>query len=330
VELTTTGEVVNPAQTPTSPSPSGLVSGQVGRVLSGDTIDVQGDDGTVVRVHYLGMVAPEVDDPERGTQCGGPAAAARNVELVLGQTVTMDLAGPGEELFPGLLVRNVWWQEQLVAGNLLTEGYGIAVPYPPDHPRTEEFVALAVQARSDGRGMWGTCGWADPRPPEELLAVGERILSTVESLGWVREDGGNYVDEISGMVSVGAGYSRDGEGLSAFPLDGPLLSVSVNLADGPFPYGGLATASLLDQLSTVAGTTVPLAIVPGPEMAMPAQWFSGQAEQFGEQMSIYGVALEGPSSFALLVPFGSGTAEGDLYPVAATVAEHMEAAEGGG
>src|SRR4029453_13969743 len=76
------------------------------RVVDGDTIDVQLEDGSLYRVRYIGSDTPETVDRRRGVQFYGPEASVRNVELVLGQTVYLERDTSDTDRF-GRLVRYV-------------------------------------------------------------------------------------------------------------------------------------------------------------------------------------------------------------------------------
>lgn len=62
----------------------------VRRVIDGDTIEVEFEDGAVARVRLIGVDTPETVDPRRPVQCFGAEASARTRELLDGQRVWLE------------------------------------------------------------------------------------------------------------------------------------------------------------------------------------------------------------------------------------------------
>ena len=135
------------------PSNSQMETGEVVRVIDGDTIDVR-IGGEIYRVRYIGMDTPEVGDPF------GAEATARNRELVLDQTVTM-VKDVSETDRYGRLLRYVFVGDTFVNYELVVQGYAMASTYPPDVACAGTFVEAQRSALAAGSGLWAT-GQASP------------------------------------------------------------------------------------------------------------------------------------------------------------------------
>jgi endonuclease YncB( thermonuclease family) len=74
---------IGPVEAQVSPTtPADVV-----RVVEGDTVDVQFDDGKIERLRLIGMDSPEVVDPRKPVQCFGREASQHVRELLDGQSV---------------------------------------------------------------------------------------------------------------------------------------------------------------------------------------------------------------------------------------------------
>ena len=78
-------------------------------ISDGDTIRVRLDDGTVERVRYVGIDAPEIAHPEDGiaAECYGAEATAADADLVAGKVVLLERDVSDRDRF-GRLLRHVW------------------------------------------------------------------------------------------------------------------------------------------------------------------------------------------------------------------------------
>jgi micrococcal nuclease len=137
-----------------TPGP-GASQARVVRVVDGDTI-IAPVDGREQRVRYIGVNTPESVDPRREVQCFGKEAAARNAELVRGQTVSLEKDVSETDQY-GRLLRYVSVDGRLINAALIREGYARVVTYPPDVRFADEFRRLEREAREAKRGLWGAC-----------------------------------------------------------------------------------------------------------------------------------------------------------------------------
>ena len=124
-----------------------MQTGQVERVVDGDTIDVRIGDETH-RVRYIGMDTPEVGDPFAWE------ATERNRELVQGQTATL-VKDVSETDRYGRLLRYVFVGDTFVNYELVAQGFAMASTYPPDVACAETFVEAQRAAIAAAVGLWG-------------------------------------------------------------------------------------------------------------------------------------------------------------------------------
>lgn len=124
-------------------------------VVDGDTIDVSLG-GTVERVRYIGIDAPESAKPNEAPECFGKEASARNREYVHGKEVRLEKDVSERDRY-GRLLRFVYVGDALVNQRLVAEGFATAYTYPPDVSRSGEFLEAQRSALGAKLGLWGGC-----------------------------------------------------------------------------------------------------------------------------------------------------------------------------
>ena len=127
----------------------------VERVVDGDTLVVHGGN----HVRLIGVDTPETKDPRRPVQCFGREAAAFLASLLPGGT-GVRLVGDVEQ--QDQYDRTLAYVYRLPDGlfvnaELLRNGYAQVLTISPNVVHADEFVALAAEARSAGRGLWSAC-----------------------------------------------------------------------------------------------------------------------------------------------------------------------------
>ncbi len=116
-------------------------------VFDGDTVEVNVD-GLDYRLRYIGVDAPERDEPFYDE------AADFNRALVEGQTVIL-VRDVSETDQYGRLLRYVYLEDgTFVNGELIANGMARLVTFPPDVAQTEYLRDLQALARDSGAGMW--------------------------------------------------------------------------------------------------------------------------------------------------------------------------------
>ncbi len=127
--------------------PSGLYA-DVLSVIDGDTITVRVDNQSVT-VRYIGVDTPEREEPFYAE------AKAANESLVGDQTVILvqDVSDVDEY---GRWLRYVYREDGVfVNAELIRQGFGRIVSFPPDVAEQANFLSLQEEAQNAGRGLWG-------------------------------------------------------------------------------------------------------------------------------------------------------------------------------
>jgi len=175
----------------------------VTRVIDGDTIEVD-IGGTIYKVRYIGIDAPELDD-ERPEFCALAQEATRyNRQLVEGKTVRLEKDVSETDQY-GRLLRYVYIGDTLVNAELVRQGLAWAIPYPPDTKYQDYLMELERQAREEGIGIWDT---SKPQPIEienvEITYIFyDGLVARVESDEYVEITNlGDQPQELTGCMLI--------------------------------------------------------------------------------------------------------------------------------
>ena len=136
-----------PAPTPVKEAPPAGEKAKVSLVIDGDTIEVSSQ-GEEYRVRYIGVDTPERDEPFYSEATNANGALVENQEIVMVQDVS--------ETDPfGRLLRYIYLADgTFVNAELIRQGYGRVVTFPPDVAHAEMFTGLQQEARENQRGLW--------------------------------------------------------------------------------------------------------------------------------------------------------------------------------
>ena len=133
-----------------------LVFAKVTAVIDGDTIEVDLGQGNIKRVRYIGVDTPESVDPRKPIQCFSKEATIKNKELVENNIVGLEKDVSETDRY-GRLLRYVYAGDIFVNQELVIQGYASAVSYPPDIKYQGQLRQREQQARSENKGLWGSC-----------------------------------------------------------------------------------------------------------------------------------------------------------------------------
>jgi micrococcal nuclease len=128
--------------------------GEVVKIIDGDTTDIRFLDGTIHRIRYLGIQAPELSGVSPCERHQAKAAMQANAALVLGQTIRLELDRQARDKY-GRLLAYVFVGELMVNAELLRQGYAVARPVTPNVRERERFKAMEAEAKAAKRGVWG-------------------------------------------------------------------------------------------------------------------------------------------------------------------------------
>jgi micrococcal nuclease len=129
--------------------------------VDGDTLRVRESDGDLDYVRLVGIDTPEDVKPGYPTECGSRAAAASMQRLAPeGAEVTLryDSVADHEDVYGRILAHAFIGGRQL---ELVQLRRGLAYVYRYDDQHFDglaRFDKIQDGARSEGRGVWGSCG----------------------------------------------------------------------------------------------------------------------------------------------------------------------------
>jgi endonuclease YncB( thermonuclease family) len=131
------------------------------RVVDGDTVDVQLEDGQTERVRLIGIDTPEVVDPRKPVQCFGREASAHAHELLDGQSVAIEMdASQGQRDVFGRLLAYVWLADGRNFGQvMIADGFAHEYTYNLPYAYLDAFTAAQDTAIANQVGLWSlaTC-----------------------------------------------------------------------------------------------------------------------------------------------------------------------------
>lgn len=147
------GPALKPASA-TAVLPAG-VDVEVRRVVDGDTIEVIGGE----RVRFIGVDTPETVAPDRPVGCFGKEASRFTASIIPPGTPVRLVGDVEQRDRYGRLLAYVYRQADglFVNAELLRQGYAQLLTIPPNVAHTDEFTAIARQAREGAQGLWAAC-----------------------------------------------------------------------------------------------------------------------------------------------------------------------------
>jgi len=182
----------------------------VTRVIDGDTIEVD-IDGTIYKVRYIGLDAPELDD-ERPEFCALAQEATRlNRELVEGKTVRLEKDISETDKYERLL-RYVYVDGIFVNAELVRQGLAWAEVYEPDTKYQDYLEELETEAEQADKGIWATSTLPSPIIVENIQITYifyDGLVPYVESDEYVEITNlGDQPQELTGCVlmDISDGY----------------------------------------------------------------------------------------------------------------------------
>ena len=136
------------------------------RPVDGDTVIVRvGRSEESVRL--IGIDTPESVSQQRPVECFGPEAKHRTAELLpAGTVVRLERDVEARDAYDRLLAYVIRTDDGVLVNLLLVrEGYAESAPYPPNTAHQPELDRAMAEAKSEGRGLWPTCGGTDAVAP---------------------------------------------------------------------------------------------------------------------------------------------------------------------
>lgn len=152
------------AETRTVPEESPLATHAIViKHTDGDTAHFRFDDGTQEKVRFIGIDTPEVYGEVE--PYGHEASTYTERAIPLGADVWLETDAELRDRY-GRLLAYVWLappqtasteevRAQMLNALLVADGYAMVSTYPPNVKYEDVFLAAQVEARENGRGLWG-------------------------------------------------------------------------------------------------------------------------------------------------------------------------------
>ena len=181
--------------------------GFVTEIIDGDTIIIQIENGDIFRVRYIGIDAPERDQPNFSE------AYNTNANLVLQKSVILikdeSDTDPYDRLLRYVIVDNIFVNLELVR-----MGYAKAVTFPPDTACAEQFTAAEQGALASRTGLWEATQTPDPLSSQvTIVSVDKKVeyvdiqnmsSADVDLAGWnLVSERGHQECYLSGILQAG-------------------------------------------------------------------------------------------------------------------------------
>lgn len=151
---------------PTDVPVTGKSEAKVIKVIDGDTIEIEGN----IKVRLIGVDTPETVDPRRPVGCYGKEASDFVKSQLSEKTVELEKDVSETDKY-GRLLRYVWLDGQLFNDTLVKEGYAQVSTYPPNVKYEELFLKSQARARSENKGLWGSCTLSKAPVPSQKAVI---------------------------------------------------------------------------------------------------------------------------------------------------------------
>lgn len=127
-------------------------------MTDGDTVGVKVD-GKNETVRLIGIDTPEVKDPDRPVECYGEVASAFTKQLLpKGTAVHLVRDVEARDRYGRLLAYVYRAHDGLFVNlELARLGYADVFTIPPNVAHAQDLRTAVAEARSAGRGLWGSC-----------------------------------------------------------------------------------------------------------------------------------------------------------------------------
>jgi micrococcal nuclease len=139
----------------------------VTQVVEGDTVDISPAVQGITRVRFIGVDAPETEDPICGKQPYGDEASTYTKSRLENQEVGLEFDVQKTDRYDRLLAYVYPTDEEMFNETLLKEGYAQLATFRPNVRYDERLQSAQEEARAAGRGLWGLSA-------EELAAQTDR------------------------------------------------------------------------------------------------------------------------------------------------------------
>lgn len=129
---------------------------KIEQVFDGDTFSAK-INGVNEKIRILGIDTPEVSGGYREGECFGENASVFTKKTLAGKSVMLISSKTGDQTDQyGRLLRYVELNNEDIGKTLIAEGYAESYKKFP-HDRKQEYNSLEKKAKSEKKGLWGSC-----------------------------------------------------------------------------------------------------------------------------------------------------------------------------
>lgn len=153
----------------TANNPEGLTEAKVSRVIDGDTVEVELENGNTEKVRLILVDTPE----SKGKYAGNPQPFGRDAEEftkkhLQGKTIGLELGVSERDPFGRLLVY-IWVDGSMFNETLLKEGLARVAVYPPNTKYLDQFREIEEQAKQSAKNIWSIENYVQKEGYEESV-----------------------------------------------------------------------------------------------------------------------------------------------------------------
>ncbi len=148
-----------------APDDLDLIKVKITRVIDGDTAYARFPNGTEEKVRFIGVDAPEINHPVKGSEPFGSEAENYTRSHLEGKQIWLEIDVAERDQY-GRILAYLWLVKpetindheirgKMFNARLLFEGYAVQVIFPPNVKYVDYFAVYASEAKTNYRGLWG-------------------------------------------------------------------------------------------------------------------------------------------------------------------------------
>lgn len=138
----------------TEPTTEQIYEYTVVRVIDGDTLEVEIEEGNIEKLRLIGIDTPESVAYDDSKNCSyGKIAAAYTTNLLAGKKIIVEYDEEPRDDYRRLL-GYVYINGEMINKKLILEGYAVAKQFPPNTKYAELFKSAQIEAEKNKSGMW--------------------------------------------------------------------------------------------------------------------------------------------------------------------------------
>lgn len=133
-------------------SPTRTIFAVITRIVDGDTVMAETNDGTSLKIRLYGIDAPELSRADRPGQAFAEESCIYLSSLILGKTVRLDIWAIDRY---HRIVAMIWMEEQNINLQMVSAGMAEAyLEYLKHEPYKSQFINAETEAKEKKMGIW--------------------------------------------------------------------------------------------------------------------------------------------------------------------------------